>query len=499
MRKVSKKYVVLGVVLVAVASGMLLCRQALRPTAKDLPGAIRSAGFSLGPGLQFKNLTVFPVLSPAACDDDSYLTLDEGLVTGKVVVTEIGARVVGPFDPAVPPGPAPPLATHNSAQAAGQSTNLAIDPFADPPPAAANDQAANNRFEDPFADVPPAAANNQADNNQAGSNQGANMAVIGDVNHVLVLNTSDKPLYLMPGEIIVGGLQDRCVAQETIVPPGQLPVSVAVFCVEHGRWSGRAGNETAVLAQQLGGAPISDLEQLGMLKRAESGQFVRGEICLSKPGRHTVQGRQDQVSVWDEVAKQNMKTGAMSSSCAFTANFSQRDVVARLQDYVTQLQKPIADQPRVVGVVVAINGKPEMADVFASTPLFRRLWPKLLKSYALDAAGAEQVKDIPCMAADALGFLDHAAAAQLVPADSDASHGLLITRRSSGEIESFAAQPAVANYGTWAADGFDTSQDQDAPAFASGMAMGGMGQGRLNVNRQGAGFAGSLHSSAFAK
>jgi hypothetical protein len=39
-------------------------------------------------------------------------------------------------------------------------------------------------------------------------------------------------------------------------------------------------------------------------------------------------------------------------------------------------------------LVVAVNGKVESLDVFQSTPQFRNLWPKLLKSYALDAAHA---------------------------------------------------------------------------------------------------------------
>ena len=39
-----------------------------------------------------------------------------------------------------------------------------------------------------------------------------------------------------------------------------------------------------------------------------------------------------------------------------------------------------------VGVIVAVSGEMHSLDVFESTPLFQKLWPKLLKSYALDAA-----------------------------------------------------------------------------------------------------------------
>jgi len=41
-------------------------------------------------------------------------------------------------------------------------------------------------------------------------------------------------------------------------------------------------------------------------------------------------------------------------------------------------------------VVVARNGKPVWADVFASQRLFASYWPKLLKSYVVDALGDDR-------------------------------------------------------------------------------------------------------------
>src|SRR5262249_23689989 len=60
-----------------------------------------------------------------------------------------------------------------------------------------------------------------------------------DVNHLMVVNRGDKPLYLMPGEVIVGGYQDRTIAEETILAANGKAASVNVYCVEHGRWGGR--------------------------------------------------------------------------------------------------------------------------------------------------------------------------------------------------------------------------------------------------------------------
>ena len=45
-----------------------------------------------------------------------------------------------------------------------------------------------------------------------------------------------------------------------------------------------------------------------------------------------------------------------------------------------------------MGVAVAVNGKMLSVDIFESTPLFKKFWPKLLKSYALDAVAAKREK-----------------------------------------------------------------------------------------------------------
>jgi len=56
------------------------------------------------------------------------------------------------------------------------------------------------------------------------------------------------------------------------------------------------------------------------------------------------------------------------------------------------LAKALEGKDDVVGFAVAINGQVEEADVYGSPVLFRKLWPKLLKSCAVDAL-AEWDKD----------------------------------------------------------------------------------------------------------
>jgi hypothetical protein len=88
-------------------------------------------------------------------------------------------------------------------------------------------------------------------------------------------------------------------------------------------------------------------------------------------------------------------------------------------------------------VLAAINGKIESVDVFESTPLFKKVWPKLLKSYALDAANTDHSsgEQPACTLASAQAFLTEALQANV--ASSDTEHGLALTKRDGKHVISF--------------------------------------------------------------
>jgi len=63
-----------------------------------------------------------------------------------------------------------------------------------------------------------------------------------EVNTLVLVNNSGKPLLLLAGEIVTGGKQDRVIAKDRIVPAGSEPIDLGVFCIEPGRWT--ASSET---------------------------------------------------------------------------------------------------------------------------------------------------------------------------------------------------------------------------------------------------------------
>jgi hypothetical protein len=82
------------------------------------------------------------------------------------------------------------------------------------------------------------------------------------------------------------------------------------------------------------------------------------------------------------------------------------DSVARPveQEYESTI-KQLRDR-KAVGVVVAVNGDIVWADVFASTGLLEKYWPKLVRSYATDAV-VTRAKGAHVSEAAAQAFLDN--------------------------------------------------------------------------------------------
>jgi hypothetical protein len=413
-----------------------------KPAERDVDDLI------VGEPIQFRNLTIFPVSSKSPRRDDRFITLDEGLKAGTVEVFEKGAA------------PAPNESADNSQSAAGEPVDAPpvanADPFAVP--------AANPDSQDPFAPA----------------SQSATPTRSNAVNELMIVNHSARPLYLMPGEIIIGGSQDRTVGQELVIAPDNKPVPMSVFCVEHGRWGGRdvrtyasllAATRAAVnvnaaadsasfdgLAQTVRGTLRADSwDDVGgpgdidsfrgnlslvvsqTTEVANAGKFIGSIGSLSKDARIAVQSGEGQGKVWDEVATENAKSGVKYDTGTFSANYADPASSERLTPYVEGLNARIAKTPNVVGVIVAVNGQMHSLDVFESTPLFLKLWPKLLKSYALDAANNAADNAAPKTATheEADRFLKDVA--DLRGAASDAVGDLAVAKGQSDDIIAFSA------------------------------------------------------------
>jgi hypothetical protein len=273
------------------------------------------------PPIHHGRLTVFPVVAAKTYDTSAFLTLDEGIRSAEVVVTEygnIGGMIRHPGSTAI-------------------------------------------------------------------YNQGAR------VNTLVLVNNSKHPLILLAGEIVTGGKQDRVIGKDRIVPAESDPIDLSVFCVEHGRW-------------------VASSDKFGTMSMNMAAPGVRGSAMASK----------NQQMVWDSVSRAKEAVIAASPTPAppavnGTTSYAKVMENDEIKKQVDEVAKPIEESyestikqlrdRHAVGVVVAVNGQLVWADLFASTSLLEKYWPKLVRSYAVESV-VSRAKGGAVNESNAQAFLD---------------------------------------------------------------------------------------------
>ncbi len=261
------------------------------------------------------NLTVFPVVAAASHNTHDFLTLDEGLRSGEVVVSEYGS-------------------------------------------------------------VQPLIRRRQLPMQERGDR--------AEVNRLVLVNSSKRPLILLAGEIVTGGKQDRVIGKDRLVPAESDPIDLSVFCVEPGRW-------------------VASSAKFDSMGSAMAQPTVRAQAMASK----------DQQRVWSEVRKAQASLSSslsvpaaeeVQSTSSYARVMENSEVKEKVDSVATPMERDyrsLIQQLRdrnAVGVVVAVNGEIIWADIFASTELLEKYWAKLARSYATEAmvaragSGAVEVK-----------------------------------------------------------------------------------------------------------
>ncbi|HYL72722.1 MAG TPA: DUF6569 family protein [Bryobacteraceae bacterium] len=200
------------------------------------------------------------------------------------------------------------------------------------------------------------------------------------VNELAIENLSDEDVFVQGGDIVKGGQQDRVLPTDFLLPAKSGRVPISSFCVEPGRWT-RRGSEPA------------------------QNFSVSTETVVNADMAKAMKVKKNQGDVWSEVAKTQgalMATTVASSDAranpthSFTPPSSlqltlESKAVAKAVDgYLKALARAVDGKPDIVGFAFAVNGTINSADIYASSELFRAMWPKLLKSGAVEAVRSLQ-------------------------------------------------------------------------------------------------------------
>jgi hypothetical protein len=186
------------------------------------------------------------------------------------------------------------------------------------------------------------------------------IAESGSVPALKVTNKGDAPAFLMAGEQLSGGKQNRVLNASILVAPhSELPIPVS--CVERGRWAYRSA--------RFGSAGSSSH---GRLRKMMHSQATLSYRLSGKPSS-------DQGQVWKEVDRKMAETGSHSDTLMLQQVYE--DTEKALAPVAEQLKAPEGAN----GAVFAYGGRIAGFDLFDQSATLAKLWPKLVRAYAVDA------------------------------------------------------------------------------------------------------------------
>jgi hypothetical protein len=207
------------------------------------------------------------------------------------------------------------------------------------------------------------------------------------VNQLVLVNRGKRPLILLAGEVVSGGKQDRVIGKDRIVPVGAAPLPLDVFCVEHGRWTPGAEQFSAAglmvhPSVREKAAVEQDQTQVWAAVRGDSPPVgANSETLTVEPGAAVplISSRALSAAV-ESAGTQSYQKIYKSSPIGNSAETFAQEIERRFQRETSGLKGE-----HVVGVVVAFGPEVAWSDIFASSELFNSYWPKLLRSYVVEA------------------------------------------------------------------------------------------------------------------
>ena len=182
----------------------------------------------------------------------------------------------------------------------------------------------------------------------------------GSVPDLAVENRADVPVLIVDGEELVGAKQNR-IANLTLLVPARRTTIIPVSCVEAGRWN-QSGREFEV---------------------TERVQFSRGRArrlaSVQREMRSTGGRHSDQGEVWNAIEAKADRMRAHSPTAAMSEIYERHGPA--LGEYVEKLSVV----PGQTGALFATGGNEFGLDLFSRDDAFAHFFPKLVRSYAIDA------------------------------------------------------------------------------------------------------------------
>jgi len=185
----------------------------------------------------------------------------------------------------------------------------------------------------------------------------------GEVPELRVENKSDSNLLILDGEELVGAKQNRIV-NVTILIAAHATFTIPVSCVEQGRWSYQSRR---FMSKERVMPPSMRMKKSAAVYNS-----------LTNNGSFSANQRE----MWDMIEEKISDHNIDSPTAAMG------DIYDHEQDIMDDYMKHFSIKEKQVGMTVMMNGQIVGCDCFAKHDTLKKTFPKLVKSYVLDAIDA---------------------------------------------------------------------------------------------------------------
>ncbi|HUW57879.1 MAG TPA: DUF6569 family protein [Planctomycetota bacterium] len=175
----------------------------------------------------------------------------------------------------------------------------------------------------------------------------------GSVPVLQAQNRSDRWAFVMSGELVAGGKQNRALRSDALLPPHSTTwFNLPVYCIEQHRWNSGA-------------------------------RFGSAKAAAPNTLRSGLNQGYDQARVWTEAARAQKAAGVSSSTGDVTVLYTD-DRTAKQVDEIARRLIRLIPRRQYVGLVVARGPHIVSADLFANSSLYSRLYEKVIRSHAVE-------------------------------------------------------------------------------------------------------------------
>jgi hypothetical protein len=175
----------------------------------------------------------------------------------------------------------------------------------------------------------------------------------GHVNKILLKNNSDKYVFIMDGDIILGAKQNRVFNTSMLIGPNK-EYYLSVSCIEKNRWQKSSSSFR----------PANFLSHKSLRKKKIDSYYNRGSYS--------------QKEVWDEVGNLNRRYKQRSKTSSHTILYESK------KHLVDNLKNKFEMNPNANGLAYFINGDLQGIEMFYNDSIYKSYYLPLVSSICLE-------------------------------------------------------------------------------------------------------------------